>query len=62
MADVAKVEYVGDTTDHIVSNVTREGETLHRTPAVTVAIAKRAGANAVVVAEKILERVSYNFV
>ncbi|AOZ69011.1 multidrug transporter AcrB [Rhodobacter xanthinilyticus] len=57
VADVAKVEYVADTTDHIVANVTREGEALNRTPAVTLAIAKRAGSNAVVVAEKILERV-----
>ncbi|MGD9917687.1 MAG: efflux RND transporter permease subunit [Paenirhodobacter sp.] len=57
VADVAKVEYVGDTEDHITANVTREGDTLDRRPAVTVAIAKRAGANAVVVAEKILERV-----
>ncbi|RLL71832.1 efflux RND transporter permease subunit [Paenirhodobacter hankyongi] len=57
VADVAKVEYVGDTSDHIVANVTRENGTLDRRPAVTVAIAKRAGANAVVVAEKILERV-----
>lgn len=57
VADVAKVSYVGDTSDHIVANVTRENGTLDRRPAVTVAIAKRAGANAVVVAEKILERV-----
>lgn len=57
VADVAKVEYVGDTTDHIVATVTRDAEGLHRRPAVTLAIAKRAGANAVVVAEQILHRV-----
>lgn len=57
VADVAKVAYVGDTSDHIVANVSRENGTLDRRPAVTVAIAKRAGANAVVVGEKILERV-----
>ncbi len=57
VADVAKVSYVGDTSDQIVSNVTRDGDTLQRTPAVTLAIAKRAGANAVVVAEQILHRV-----
>ncbi|WBL34283.1 efflux RND transporter permease subunit [Sinirhodobacter sp. HNIBRBA609] len=57
VADVAKVSYVGDTSDQIVANVTRDGETLNRTPAVTLAIAKRAGANAVVVAEEILHRV-----
>ncbi|SOC00165.1 efflux RND transporter permease subunit [Rhodobacter maris] len=57
VADVADVAYVGDTSEHIVANVTREGEALHRSPAVTLAIAKRAGANAVVVGEAILERV-----
>ena len=56
--DVADVSYVPDTSDKIVANVSREenGEII-RTPAVTLAIAKRAGANAVVVAEQILERV-----
>lgn len=57
VADVADISYVGDTSDHIVANVTREGDRLHRAPAVTLAIAKRAGANAVVVGEAILERV-----
>lgn len=57
VADVARVEYVADTTDHIVSTVTRGPEGLDRRPAVTLAIAKRAGANAVVVAEEILHRV-----
>ncbi|MBD3786688.1 MAG: efflux RND transporter permease subunit [Sphingomonadales bacterium] len=57
VADVARVDYVGDTTDHIVANVTRDAEGLDRRPAVTLAIAKRAGANAVVVAEQILHRV-----
>ena len=57
VADVADVSYVPDTTDHIVANVTRGPEGLVRTPAVTLAVAKRAGANAVVVAEQILHRV-----
>ncbi len=57
VADVADVAYVGDTSEQIVANVQRDGDALHRSPAVTLAIAKRAGANAVVVAEKILERV-----
>jgi len=56
--DVANVEYVSDTSDHIVANVTRgEDGAIERTPAVTLAVAKRAGANAVVVAEQILHKV-----
>ena len=55
--DVADVSFVPNTSDRIVANVKRgeNGEIL-RTPAVTLAIAKRAGANAVVVAEEILHR------
>ncbi|MFZ2102028.1 MAG: efflux RND transporter permease subunit, partial [Oricola sp.] len=56
--DVADVEFISDTADQIVSNVTRaEDGTLERSPAVTLAVAKRAGANAVIVAEEILEKV-----
>ncbi|TMV08922.1 efflux RND transporter permease subunit [Ruegeria sediminis] len=56
--DVADVSYVPDTSDRIVANVTRgeDGEIV-RTTAVTLALAKRAGANAVVVGEEILHRV-----
>ncbi|PCD77248.1 efflux RND transporter permease subunit [Pseudothioclava arenosa] len=58
VADVAKVSYVPDTTEHLVANVYRDDTgALQRHPAVTLAIAKRAGANAVVVAEDILHRV-----
>ncbi|MCL7465829.1 efflux RND transporter permease subunit [Phaeovulum sp. NW3] len=57
VADVADVSYVADTSEHIVANVTRDGDGLIRTPAVTLAIAKRAGANAVVVAEEVLHKV-----
>ncbi|KAF0170761.1 MAG: Acriflavin resistance protein [Rhodobacteraceae bacterium] len=58
VADVAEVSYVADTSDHMVAHVTRaEDGSLHRSPAVTLAIAKRAGANAVVVAEEVLHRV-----
>jgi len=55
--DVADVEFISDTSDQIVANVTRneDGE-IERTPAVTLAVAKRAGANAVVVAEEILHK------
>jgi len=56
--DVADISYVPDTSDKIVSNLTREaGGSVRRTPAVTLAVAKRAGANAVIVAEEVLHRV-----
>jgi len=56
--DVATVEFISDTSDQIVANVARaENGELERTPAVTLAVAKRAGANAVVVAEEILHKV-----
>ncbi|MDQ2095018.1 efflux RND transporter permease subunit [Rhodalgimonas zhirmunskyi] len=56
--DVADISYVPDTSDKLVSNVIKDANgTIQRTPAVTLAIAKRAGSNAVVVAEQILERV-----
>lgn len=56
--DVADISFVPDTSDKIVANVTRgEDGSLRRTPAVTLAVAKRAGANAVIVAEQILHRV-----
>ncbi|MDF1619409.1 efflux RND transporter permease subunit [Pseudothioclava nitratireducens] len=58
VSDVADVSFVPDTSDHLVANVTRaEDGTIQRRPAVTLAVAKRAGANAVVVAEEILHRV-----
>ncbi|MGD9865019.1 MAG: efflux RND transporter permease subunit, partial [Pseudodonghicola sp.] len=56
--DVADISFVPDTSDKIVANVSRnEDGSLRRSPAVTLAVAKRAGANAVVVAEQILHRV-----
>ncbi len=58
VADVADVSFVPDTSDHLVANVMRGPDgALLRSPAVTLAIAKRAGANAVVVAEEVLHRV-----
>ena len=58
VADVANVAYVADTSDHIVANIARSADgTILRSPAVTLAVAKRAGANAVVVAEDVLTRV-----
>lgn len=55
--DVADVSLTWGAEEHLVSNVTREGAELSRRPAVTLAVAKRAGANAVTVAEEILHRV-----
>ncbi|MCA0042910.1 efflux RND transporter permease subunit [Celeribacter litoreus] len=70
--DVADVDFVQDLDEHHVATLTRAGahdaaEGEHgevdldaeviRRPAVTLAIAKRAGANAVIVAEEILSRV-----
>ncbi len=57
--DVADVAYVADFDEAHVATLTRaaEGDILRR-PAVTLALAKRAGANAVTVAEEILHRVA----
>ncbi len=56
--DVADVEFTGDTAETITASYARldNGE-IWRAPAVTLAIAKRAGSNAVKVAENILDRV-----
>ncbi|WP_374376862.1 efflux RND transporter permease subunit [Tabrizicola sp.] len=54
VSDVAAVRYVENTKDTIVSHRAKGGAA---GPAVTLAIAKRAGANAVVVAEAVLLRV-----
>ncbi|KGJ10316.1 efflux RND transporter permease subunit (plasmid) [Paracoccus versutus] len=51
--DVADVGFVSDTAEALVATVTRDSA---RRPAVTLALAKRAGANAVTVAEAILHR------
>ncbi|MCV2866543.1 efflux RND transporter permease subunit [Albidovulum sediminicola] len=55
--DVADVSFTAGAEELMVSSVTRGGEGTLRVPAVTLAVAKRAGANAVVVAERILHRV-----
>jgi multidrug efflux pump subunit AcrB len=58
VSDVARVRYVEDTGNHIVSSLTRGPDGLPAGgAAVTLAVAKRAGANAVVVAEAVLHRV-----
>ncbi|OWU82942.1 multidrug transporter AcrB [Oceanicola sp. 22II-s10i] len=56
--DVADVSLVSDLDELHVATLTRaEDGTVTRAPAVTLAIAKRAGANAVTVAEEVLHRV-----
>jgi len=55
--DVATIDFALDTSDALVSTVVRGADGNVRTPAVTLAVAKRAGSNAVVVAEAILHRV-----
>ncbi|MBY0350468.1 efflux RND transporter permease subunit [Tabrizicola sp.] len=58
VSDVASVRYVENTKDAIVSQLAKTKAGVAAGPAVTLAIAKRAGANAVVVAEEVLNRVS----
>ena len=55
--DVADVAFATDTGDVLVSTLTKSATGVTRVPSVTVAIAKRAGSNAVSVAEAILHRV-----
>jgi multidrug efflux pump subunit AcrB len=57
VSDVATVRYVENTKDAIVSHLAKGEAGVTGGPAVTLAIAKRAGANAVVVAEEVLHRV-----
>ena len=58
VADVAQVTFVSDFADTLVANVTTaEDGSMTRAPAVTLAVAKRAGANATVVAEAVLQRI-----
>ncbi len=58
LSDVADVAFLPDGSDDIAAHVTRDANgVISRSPAVTLAIAKRAGANAVVVAEQILHKV-----
>ncbi len=56
--DVAEITLATNTVDALVSTLRKEDGAIERTPSVTLAIAKRAGANAVVVAEAVLERVA----
>ncbi len=59
VADVADVAFVPDTSAHLVAHLSKdERGAVTQAPAVTLAVAKRAGANAVVVAEAILHKVA----
>jgi multidrug efflux pump subunit AcrB len=55
--DVAKVILATEPIETRVTDVRRTGETLERVPAVSLAIAKRPGTNAVVIAENIIHRI-----
>lgn len=55
--DVATVAFGSDASEQRVATLRRNGEQIERVPSVTLAVAKRAGSNAVVVAEAVLERV-----
>ena len=55
--DVARVEFATEPEDALVSTVTRDGDQIARVPAITLALGKRAGSNAVTVADTILQRV-----
>ncbi len=55
--DVADVAFAIDTSDALVSTVTKSETGVIRMPSVTLAVAKRAGSNAVLVAEQILHSV-----
>ena len=55
--DVAKVVLATESRERRVTEIRRDGGKLDRTPAVSLAIAKRPGTNAVVIADTILHRV-----
>jgi multidrug efflux pump subunit AcrB len=55
--DVGNISIATDTSDAVVSTVARSKSGVDRIPSVTLAVAKRAGSNAVTVAEAILDRV-----
>ncbi|MET3649169.1 efflux RND transporter permease subunit [Phyllobacterium ifriqiyense] len=55
--DVSNVTFATDTSSALVSTVFRNKSGVDRMPSVTLAVAKRAGSNAVTVAEAILDRV-----
>lgn len=54
--DVARLSLATHPAENRVTSIEREGEGLRRAPAVSLAIAKRPGTNAVVIAESVLQR------
>ena len=56
LRDVAEVKLVTEPNDSRVTDIRKLGDGLSRVPAVSLAIAKRPGTNAVVIAENIVER------
>ncbi len=59
LRDVAKVTMTGDPNDSRVSHFAKDGKgAMTSAPAVSIAIAKRAGANAVVISERIVQQLA----
>ena len=58
LADVARVVFAPMASETQVFNVRKTGDALAYTPAVTIAIAKRPGTNAAVIAKNILDRLA----
>jgi len=54
--DVAGIGLATHSSEHLVANVRKRDGELERAPAVSLAIAKRAGTNAVVIADEIVDR------
>ena len=54
--DVARVQLSAGNTEHIVSNIVRTAYGIQPVPSVALALAKRPGTNAVVIAEHVVER------
>tara|TARA_R110002126_G_scaffold281712_1_gene429804 strand:- start:177233 stop:180430 length:3198 start_codon:yes stop_codon:yes gene_type:complete len=54
--DLAKIVLATQPNETLVSQIRKEGAELSRVPAVSIAVAKRPGTNAVLIADRILER------
>tara|TARA_R110000751_G_scaffold71441_5_gene144811 strand:- start:28 stop:3225 length:3198 start_codon:yes stop_codon:yes gene_type:complete len=54
--DLAKIVLATQPNETLVSQIRKQGEDLSRVPAVSIAVAKRPGTNAVLIADRILER------
>jgi multidrug efflux pump subunit AcrB len=60
LRDVAKVVFVDEPNETRVAHFSRDADgALHSAPAVTIALAKRAGANAVVISQRIVEQLEH---